>query len=105
MRMRVVVMAVAGIASLLGCPVAHGENWGHNPEEFAAEVILRLGGQPTACPAQQPSLLGRGDIVHALTVKANHFTKAARQKIEAAGGKAIEPGGEPAEAPVEAPAE
>lgn len=34
-------------------------------------------------------ILGRGDIGHALTVKADHFTKAAKSKIEAAGGKAI----------------
>jgi len=33
-------------------------------------------------------ILGDGDIVIALTVKANGFSKSAREKIEAAGGKA-----------------
>ena len=33
-------------------------------------------------------VLGRGDIAHALTVRAHRFTAQARQKIEAAGGKA-----------------
>ena len=33
-------------------------------------------------------ILGHGDIAKALTVKANGFSKSAREKIEAAGGKA-----------------
>jgi large subunit ribosomal protein L15 len=33
-------------------------------------------------------ILGRGDITKALTVKAHRFTKSAKEKIEAAGGKA-----------------
>ena len=33
-------------------------------------------------------VLGNGDIKVALTVKANHFSKSAAEKIEAAGGKA-----------------
>lgn len=33
-------------------------------------------------------VLGNGEISHALTVKAQHFTKSAQEKIEAAGGKA-----------------
>lgn len=33
-------------------------------------------------------ILGEGDIKVALTVKAHHFTASAREKIEAAGGKA-----------------
>ncbi|HKY33024.1 MAG TPA: 50S ribosomal protein L15 [Candidatus Polarisedimenticolia bacterium] len=32
-------------------------------------------------------ILGRGDIAHALTVKAHRFSAEARRKIEAAGGK------------------
>lgn len=32
-------------------------------------------------------VLGRGDIPHALTVKAKRFSKSAKQKIEAKGGK------------------
>ena len=47
-------------------------------------------------------ILGRGDLAHALTVTADHFTKAAREKIEAAGGKAIVAGlAKPDEAPAE----
>jgi large subunit ribosomal protein L15 len=34
-------------------------------------------------------VLGRGEIKHALTVTAIHFSESAKQKIEAAGGKAI----------------
>lgn len=33
-------------------------------------------------------VLGNGEISHALTVKAQHFTKSAQEKIETAGGKA-----------------
>lgn len=33
-------------------------------------------------------VLGNGEISHALTVKAQHFTKSAQEKIAAAGGKA-----------------
>jgi len=33
-------------------------------------------------------ILGDGELQHSLTVKANRFTQVARQKIEAAGGKA-----------------
>ncbi len=35
-------------------------------------------------------VLGEGDLTKALTVTANKFTASARQKIEAAGGKAVE---------------
>jgi large subunit ribosomal protein L15 len=34
-------------------------------------------------------VLGRGDIKHALTITADHFTGSAKQKIEAAGGKTV----------------
>ncbi len=34
-------------------------------------------------------VLGRGEISHALTIEANHFTATAREKIESAGGTAI----------------
>jgi len=34
------------------------------------------------------AILGKGDIKKALTVKAHRFTKSAKKKIEAAGGKA-----------------
>ncbi|HLV09939.1 MAG TPA: uL15 family ribosomal protein, partial [Halanaerobiales bacterium] len=33
-------------------------------------------------------ILGQGELEKALTVKANAFTKSAKEKIEAAGGKA-----------------
>lgn len=33
-------------------------------------------------------VLGNGEISQALTVKANHFSKSAKEKIESAGGKA-----------------
>src|SRR5437016_4355342 len=35
-------------------------------------------------------VLGRGDVAHALNVKADHFSATAKQKIEAAGGTATE---------------
>lgn len=41
-------------------------------------------------------ILGTGDISRAITVKAHVFTEAARQKIEAAGGKAEVVGAAPA---------
>jgi large subunit ribosomal protein L15 len=33
-------------------------------------------------------ILGEGDLPHSLTVRVHHFSLAAKQKIEAAGGKA-----------------
>jgi len=33
------------------------------------------------------AILGRGELSAALTIKANHFSKSAREKIEQAGGK------------------
>jgi len=38
--------------------------------------------------AAQLRVLGNGDVTKALTVRANHFTKSAREKIEKAGGTA-----------------
>jgi large subunit ribosomal protein L15 len=35
-------------------------------------------------------VLGRGELAHALTIRADHFSGSARQKIEAAGGQALE---------------
>jgi len=35
-------------------------------------------------------VLGRGELAHALTIKADHFSASAKQKIEAAGGKALD---------------
>ncbi len=45
-------------------------------------------------------ILGDGEIGRAVTVEAHRFTASAKQKIEAAGGKAVVIGGEP-EAPAE----
>ena len=49
-------------------------------------------------------VLGRGDIKHAITVKADHFSASAKQKIEAAGGQALDlaPAATPALAPATA---
>jgi large subunit ribosomal protein L15 len=50
------------------------------PEELkGARVIRKLG--------DGLKVLGRGDIGHALTVRAHRFSAEARKKIEAAGGK------------------
>ena len=35
-------------------------------------------------------VLGRGDVAHALVVKADHFTASAKEKIEKSGGQATE---------------
>ncbi len=45
--------------------------------------------RPDACP-DCLQVLGDGDLPFALTVKAETFSKAAREKIEAAGGTAVE---------------
>ena len=34
-------------------------------------------------------ILGNGELTRKVTVKARHFTKSAKEKIEAAGGKAL----------------
>lgn len=36
-------------------------------------------------------ILGRGELTHPLVIHADHFTAGAKMKIEAAGGKALEP--------------
>ena len=48
-------------------------------------------------------ILGDGEITRAVTVEAHRFTASAKQKIEAAGGKAVVIAGEPAPAAVEPP--
>jgi large subunit ribosomal protein L15 len=48
-------------------------------------------------------ILGDGEITRAVTVEAHRFTASAKQKIEAAGGKAVLIGGEPEAAAAEAP--
>ena len=50
------------------------------PVELVLAGMLRTAKSPVA-------ILGRGELPHALTVKAHRFSKTAQQKIEAAGGK------------------
>ena len=52
-----------------------------NPEVFAERGMLHQKRNPVA-------ILGSGEINKALTVKAHRFTQSAKEKIEAAGGKA-----------------
>lgn len=50
---------------------------------------LRLDGKRVCTQtAGRPKVLGDGEITKKLTVKAVKFTKTAKEKIEAAGGKA-----------------
>ncbi len=51
------------------------------PEYFAEKGMLHQKRNPVA-------ILGSGDLKIALTVKAHRFSKSAKEKIEAAGGKA-----------------
>ena len=52
------------------------------PEALVAAGIVRKAKQGAV------AILGQGEITKALTVKAHRFTAGAKQKIEAAGGKA-----------------
>jgi large subunit ribosomal protein L15 len=56
------------------------------PEEFETLGVLRGNTGPV-------KVLGEGDLGVKLTVRANKFTRGARQKIEAAGGSVEEIGG------------
>lgn len=51
------------------------------PELLVAQKMLHKNQNPVA-------ILGNGELKVALTVKAHRFTKSAKEKIEAAGGKA-----------------
>ena len=51
------------------------------PDRLSEKNMLHKTKNPVA-------ILGRGEIKKALTVKAHKFTKSAKEKIEAAGGKA-----------------
>jgi large subunit ribosomal protein L15 len=56
-------------------------------EEVTPEVLKKSG---LIKKADQPvKILGEGQLTKALQVKANAFSKSAREKIEAAGGRAI----------------
>lgn len=53
--------------------------------EITPEVLVAAG---MVRSAQSPvAILGRGELPHALTVKAHRFSKSALDKIQAAGGK------------------
>lgn len=51
--------------------------------------LERRCGKDTTVELRNMKILGTGDITKALTVKAGAFSVSAKQKIEAAGGKAI----------------
>jgi large subunit ribosomal protein L15 len=53
------------------------------PQTLAAARLIRKADRPVV-------ILGRGDLDKALTVSAHRFSKSARQKIETAGGQAID---------------
>ncbi|RTZ58084.1 MAG: 50S ribosomal protein L15, partial [Gammaproteobacteria bacterium] len=55
--------------------------------EITPEVLLEKGLVRKNKPVK---ILGDGDITKPLIVKAHKFSKSAKEKIEAAGGKAIE---------------
>jgi large subunit ribosomal protein L15 len=65
----------------LGAHFAAGEEV--SPKEMVGKGILKR-------RHNRVKVLAEGDLKIALTVKAHAFSQAARQKIEAAGGKAIE---------------
>jgi large subunit ribosomal protein L15 len=56
-------------------------------ETLKEKRIFNLSGREAKLPLK---VLGDGDLPFALTVKAETFSKAAREKIEAAGGTAVE---------------
>lgn len=53
-----------------------------------AEVTPEALRQARLIQGEQVKVLGGGDLAHALTVKAHAFSKSARARIEAAGGRA-----------------
>lgn len=56
-------------------------------KEFTPEVYIK---RRMARKKEKIKILGTGDIKRAITVSANKFSKSAKEKIEAAGGKALE---------------
>jgi large subunit ribosomal protein L15 len=54
--------------------------------QITPELLLNLG--VIRKPEDGLRVLGRGKIDKAITISANHFSQAAKEKIEAAGGKA-----------------
>ncbi|MEK7704309.1 MAG: 50S ribosomal protein L15 [Myxococcota bacterium] len=65
-------------------------------KHFQAGAVVTLDALRTAGLASRRMagvrVLGRGDLGYALTVHADHFSATAKQKIEAAGGKALAAG-------------
>ena len=55
--------------------------------EFTIETLVKLG---FAGKRDRIKVLGTGEITRPISISAHKFSKAARQKIEAAGGKALE---------------
>ena len=55
--------------------------------EFTPEIFIKLG---IAGKRDTIKILGNGEIKRAVTVTAHSFSKTAKEKIEAAGGKALE---------------
>lgn len=56
--------------------------------EITPDILIASGLVKKAKAKDGVRILGTGEINVALTVKANHFSKTAAEKIEAAGGKA-----------------
>jgi len=73
--------AVVNVATLAELGEAQGDG-AVNPEALAARGLVRAG--------QRVKVLGDGEIGKAITVSAHKFSKSARAKIEAAGGRCEE---------------
>lgn len=56
--------------------------------EVTPEILINSGIIKKAKAKDGVRILGEGELTKKLTVKAHHFSKAAAEKIEAAGGKA-----------------
>lgn len=56
--------------------------------EVTPEILINSGLIKKAKAKDGVRILGEGELTKKLTVKAHHFSKAAAEKIEAAGGKA-----------------
>jgi large subunit ribosomal protein L15 len=54
-----------------------------DPEAMAQAGLIKSSSNPV-------KVLGRGQLKHALTIAAHKFSASAKEKIEAAGGKAVE---------------
>jgi large subunit ribosomal protein L15 len=73
--------AVVNVGMLAELGEAHGEG-AIDPEALAARGLVRAG--------QPVKVLGDGEVERAITVSAHKFSKSARAKIEAAGGRCEE---------------